>query len=159
MKIYKIAQHNISVANVGFTNSTLDKWRLETIILRYLMGSKEFENLSEEEITNKLIVDNINFQFGRDFLKENKQYNIVILHYIYNPSYDNIQERNTPGPFKRSELHDRKNWISRLISTNAEGIFVFGDVTEVSGGWLGELPGYESQNKNDLTIYTKNENI
>lgn len=100
--------------------------------------------------------DYIDLNDGRDFLQERSNYDIVILHMVYSP--DELDYRGKEGSiFNISPLHNPRNWRNRLVSTGAKYIFAFGDTNEVSGRYLGRLPGYVGpiDAGNYLTVYTK----
>jgi len=136
MKIYKIANKSLTIGNVGSFESANDTNRI-------YMVSDWLANKDQEyakDITN-FSHDNIDLNRGRDFLKEGKTYDIVILHDIFNPS-DAVDSKKQ-GIFSTSPHHRSEIWVSRLASTGADYIFVFGSWTEVGGWWLGEIPGYD----------------
>ena len=92
--------------------------------------------------------DFINLNNGRDFLKENKRYDIVVLIYIFLLSREEIINAaphaiNDPLT-KVSELHTKKNWRQRLLDTEAREILIFGlfEDSEISGRYIGELDNY-----------------
>lgn len=88
--------------------------------------------------------DFIDLHDGRDFLRENGKYDIVILHMVYNPSRHDLQHyEGSESIFRISHLHDRDNWVYRLVDTEAKYIFTFGSGSEVDGDFLGEIPGYD----------------
>ena len=158
MKIYRIAQSTITVANVGATGSELDSMRLETVVLRYLLDNPNFElseidEASEYMIPPNMSIDDVDLNQGRDFLKESLSYDIVVLNYIFNPTKD-FQGIST-GEFQRSDVHSREEWVRRLASTGAKLIFVFGEFGEIGGWWLGNISGYSYSSRNDLSIYEK----
>ena len=102
---------------------------------------------------NNISNDFIDLYDNRDFLAENLKYNIVILHMVYNPP----DRRNVKNSiFQISDLHNPKNWIKRLESTDADYIFTFGDYDEVSAYYLGNINGYDNPIYKDLfQIYKK----
>jgi hypothetical protein len=88
--------------------------------------------------------DFIDLHDGRDFLQENAEYDIVILHSVYNPvDYHRKSYEGQSSIFRVSPLHDRENWVNRLMNTGAKYIFTFGSGSEVDGEFLGEIPGYD----------------
>lgn len=107
-----------------------------------------------QEYYNKRSDDYIDLNDNRDFLKENKTYDIVILHHIYEPG-----RVRDASPFRISPVHNRQNWIKRLHSTGAKYIFAYGDIDEVSGRWLGSIAGYIGPKKEggayDRWVYIK----
>lgn len=133
MKIYRISNSSVSVANVGASGTSGDENRC------YMAASWLSKNdpVYSENIT--FSYDNINLIYGRDFLKENKRYDIVILHHIFNPI---DRKDNGAGVFSISPLQSVENWTRRLLNTGADYIFSYGSYGEVSAGWLGDIPGY-----------------
>lgn len=146
MKIYKLSGRNLSVANVGGFNSLNDKNRM------YMVSDWLFSN--DPEYSNDIVFkeDNIDLNVNRDFLKEANVYDLVILHDIYNQF-----EFRGQGIFSMSDGHNVANWLKRLVSTNADYIFVFGSWGEVGGWWLGNIPGYKKyEGKSEYqTVYRK----
>lgn len=94
----------------------------------------------------------INLKYGRDFLLENKEYDIVILHSIFLYSIKNPQKQVMVSP-----EHSIENWKKRLIITNANYIFICeGQPCTLSGWKIGELVGYEIKHRDQLlTVYCK----
>jgi hypothetical protein len=134
MKIYKLSGKVLNVANVGGFGSINDRIRLDMASDWLSYNDPDYsENI-------KFSHDNIDLNSGRDFLKESKSYNIVILHDIFNPVGENDLSR---GIFSVSPDHNADSWVKRLASTGADYIFVFGSWTEVGGWWLGDIPGYD----------------
>ena len=133
MKIYKLSNKLLGVASVGSTDGYQDSMRIK-------MFSGWLESKDPEYFKGAtFFYDNIDLNRGRDFLKESKTYDIVILHHIFNP-----QDRTglETGKFSRSPEHKVNNWIRRLQSTGADYIFVYGSVGEVAPWWLGNITGY-----------------
>lgn len=81
--------------------------------------------------------DFVELQDGRDFLSENQKYDIVILHHLFAK-----QGSAQPGAFMQSVSHGVDTWKRRLSQTGARYIFTFGGSTEISGDYLGDVPGY-----------------
>jgi hypothetical protein len=105
--------------------------------------------------------DFIDLNDGRDFLAEDHEYDIVILHMVYCP-LDPISNsyRFGPGsssPFQTSFRHTKEAWRCRLVSTGARHIFTFGDFDEVSGEYLGAIDGYEGpiEVKDMVQVYVR----
>jgi len=94
--------------------------------------------------------DFIDLNRGRDFLKESKRYDIVVLIYIF-IGIDKDEIENEPMYFfndpltKVSDLHSQENWRQRLLDTEAREILIFGynPYSEISGDYIGELDSYE----------------
>lgn len=98
---------------------------------------------------NKIKNDIINLKYGRDFLKERFQYDIVILH--------SILDVNLPKMYGNklltSNKHNINSWKKRLISTKAKYIFVCqGQPFSLN---IGELTGYCILQDGVVTIYEK----
>jgi hypothetical protein len=109
--------------------------------------------------------DFIDLNDERDFLRENKPYNVIILHFLWSPpvprgeDYDTFIPKSGYGYTRLSPYHNRKNWITRLAGTGAKYIFAWGGGDEVSGEYLREIPGYDGPNWTDKSwgpsIYKK----
>ena len=118
------------------------------------------------ELGRNVVMDYIDLNDGRDFLKENKKYNLVALMRVYHPhiggqhSVRVSQQQTGDSMFKLSSDHTPEKWKNRLKSTNAEIIFVFGGWECVDADYLGSIPGYNGPqtHKHDLSVYTKNGN-
>lgn len=102
-------------------------------------------------------VDFIDLRYGRDFLKEKHEYDVVILCYIFQMTQEEHSRdplykltKNNPT-YKTSPLHSEENWRKRLESTGAQEILIFGYDTrsEVTGEYVGTLPGYEQSVSTD----------
>jgi len=154
MKLNQI--NKTKIAHVGMGPGTWganDQWHMESVFSWFY---------SETDGAHKLLYhdnrddDFIDLNDGRDFLAENKSYDIVVLHMIYSPSqpYHRMYE---PGIFIISTQHSSENWCRRLISTGAKYIFTFGDGDEVNGRYLGHLSGYDGpiDAGNYLNVYKK----
>jgi len=135
------------IAHVGSTESNEDD-RFHTDMM-----TDWFIKNNPEILDQRFENDYIDLNEGRDFLKENKKYDIVILHYIYAPSHFSGR---TQGYFGTSSEHTPQNWARRLVGTDAKYIFTVGGITEVSGMYLGNLPGYIREDPRDMfTVYRK----
>jgi hypothetical protein len=82
--------------------------------------------------------DYIDLSRGRDFLQENAQYDVVILHFIWG---------FTETPYKHPALavskdHNIERWRQRLISTGAKFIFGFGGSSELACCTIHNIEGY-----------------
>lgn len=88
--------------------------------------------------------DHVELDMGRDFLLENRQYDLVILHHIYAAPYGhgNAGGGHGVGLFRTSPNHSPEEWRTRLSNCGAKYIFAFGGSTEVSGDYLGNIPMY-----------------
>ena len=93
----------------------------------------------------------LNSSEDEDFLADYGHYDIVILHYLFDPlqyndlihqkaTLDNYSKRR--GEMRVSALHTKEAWRTRLEFTHAKYIFAFGDHGEVSGQFIGNIPGY-----------------
>lgn len=152
MKLHLILENKTRVAHVGASIDPNnpereiwgenDQWHIDTV-MRWLIDRDEHECLYYD----RRVDDFVDLNDGRDFLEENKRYDIVILHMVYSPD-DPIHNSyrfhpQSQSPFRTSRLHTREAWRRRLASTGAKYIFTFGDYDEVSGFYLGAIPGYE----------------
>lgn len=92
-------------------------------------------------------IDHIDLRNGRDFLQEDKKYDIVVLMFIF----AFVQEIHWDLDTKTSLKHSKENWCKRLIDTGAKHIIAHGSDlgygTEIDGEWLGELEGYKKTRK------------
>lgn len=95
--------------------------------------------------------DYIDLNAGRDFLKESKKYDVVILHNLYHPGRGEKELRQ--GYYAVSPLHTVANWRKRLLQTGAEIIAVYG--MDFSGNDIGDLPGYMQIKKSGQSYYVK----
>jgi hypothetical protein len=106
-------------------------------------------------------LDVINLLQGRDFLKEKKKYDFVILHSIFHTRPEFMQRHLQDGSMKKeiSPLHTIERWQRRLVSTKATKIFVWELRPFSLSGWhLNELPGYKIESRDHrLTVYIKEE--
>ena len=138
----------LSVACVGYAENQNDRNMID-IMAGWLIKNEP------ELIDNQFVYDHISLHKGRDFLKEGKQYDIVLLLSIYNPS---TPEENRPGStFERSDIHKEEEWKRALVESGADYIFAFGDYQEVSGFFLGDIPSYAKSDFQGgwLTVYSK----
>lgn len=164
MKLRVISEQNnkVHVAHVGASQNPdnpeseiwgeNDRWHVDSVF-RWL-----YENTEDDEL---LHYDNrrddfIDLNDGRDFLQENNDYDVVILHMVYSPP-DRSYIGKHDSIFNVSNLHNPRNWRRRLIATGAKYIFAFGDDDEVSGRYLGHLAGYRGpiDAGNYLSVYLK----
>lgn len=110
----------------------------------------DLDFLRDREVVN----DVINLSDGRDFLAENRSYDVVVLHSILSPKIKMFK------PFPRlrvSHRHSIGNWKKRLASTRARYIAVCEhEVATLSGKEIGEIPGYTVLSQRGfLTLYGK----
>lgn len=119
-------------AHVGSTESDDDHER--TVDVEWTMQ----EALNQVELDLFEDADFISLDDGRDFLKEDVKYDVVILHHIYQHPGQGHKGVHGTSPFHAPDV-----WRARLAGTNAGWIFAYGGSTEVSGGYLNEIPGYE----------------
>lgn len=128
-----IKYKRLTQANVGWQKSPADIIR-NIEVLHYLVKNGF-------DADKGVLHDDIDLNYGRDFLTENKEYDIVVLHYIFNgnPYFDLSQK----GFFKTSSKHDVENWKIRLLNTKAKLIFAYGTSTEVGLEYIGTIPGYK----------------
>jgi hypothetical protein len=143
------------IAHVGFTGSISD----ETIYI----DSYNYIKIEDNDIYE----DFLDLSKGRDFLKENKKYDIVILYFIFKYRNDELSESEKstlglfpPNEFLVSDLHFPETWRQRLLETEASMILIHcGEYdSEVNGEYIGELPDYNREkitNKGFIWRYTK----
>lgn len=101
--------------------------------------------------------DTINLTHGRDFLEEDKTYDLVILHSIFHASVLGVARGKVKRWLWLSDRHSVKNWKKRLERTKAQYISVCeGQPHSLSGWHLGEIPGYEILERDEkVTLYKK----
>lgn len=112
--------------------------------------------------------DVVNLRYGRDFLQEIEQYDIVVLHDIYDGTLSNYQLDHVVGAprvftrqakmaLRTSPLQTVGAWAWRLARTGAEYIFVFEMSPACINGWnLGSLNGYDTVHQDHIfTVYRK----
>ncbi len=162
MKLQQITNKDpIIIAHVGASkqqngNGTLqsenDRWQMEEVY-RWLIDNLDDQQLSRFKNQSQ---DFIDLNEGRDFLKENNQYDIVVLHMIYSP-YQGYGGNTENSLFNISDQHSPQNWNRRLKSSGAKYIFMFGDGEEVHGKYIGKIDGYvgPSYEGNYLQVYVK----
>jgi hypothetical protein len=125
------------IAHVGTLHTETDR-TIDILVLDYLVRNHP------NYLTDDAVHDDINLQWGRDFLLEDKTYDIVTIQFLY--SECNEIPSNNQNPYLRgSPIHSPENWRKRLIATNADFIFAFGDFTEVNSLYFGTLEGYGLQ--------------
>lgn len=126
----------ISVAFVGWTANSSDFYHLTEVNLA----------LHLEGAPTRAQVDTISLEGGRDFLKESKTYDVVIILHILNRLGDDQvggDQTFRTGAAAVSAIQSPDTWRDRLVRTNARVIFAFGAPEgEVGGNYLGEISGY-----------------
>ena len=139
-------KNTLKIGYVGYVNSEHDiTMKLRT--LEYL--------LSKKIITNDTTIDEdqIDLNKGRDFLLENKCYDIVVVCYIYRYKVNNLIEEYHKE-FTQSPRHTWVRWCKRLKATKANYIFLFGHATEITASFIGDLEGYiYNSTQQGLDIY------
>jgi hypothetical protein len=118
------------IANVGHTKTPDDSARIIEAI----------EWMDDHNFTVPSQSDFLDLSRGRDFLAEDKTYDVVILHYIYRGDYESSKMKNG---LSTSPLSTWGNWHKRLVSTQARLIFVFGGQSEIAGTFIADLSGYK----------------
>lgn len=142
----------LDIALVGWTGSSIDQ-ELFKWIEDYFSGEGRINNYDDDIAGNwhRAHKDVININQGRDFLAENQKYDLVILCWIFGPSH----YQSMSGEYNVSENHTPEQWRARLRATGAAYIVVSGGRTEVSGDYIGNIPGYYAKKISpSLTIYT-----
>jgi hypothetical protein len=132
------------VAWVGHINSDNDKW--------YCNELMKLEFVPKDRINDFIdLIDN------RDFLRENEEYDIVVLCYIfYMQSKDDQRKffkRIISSKWRVSDLSTPDNWKDRLIKTKAQRIIAIGEKSEIAADYLDNICGYD---KNQYKFNTKN---
>jgi len=131
MKLSDLSK-SADIANVGVSSNPNSYEQTEwgaNDRMHLKLVSKWLNDNSDYNISGKKH-DFIDLLDGRDFLSEDNEYDIVILHMI-----------NSEGN-RLSSLHSSSNWKTRLKSTGAKYIFCFGGGSEVNHKYLGMINGY-----------------
>lgn len=123
----------MKVAWVGYIDSNNDKWYCNELV-----------NLgfAPKDRTN----DYIDLIDNRDFLRENEQYDIVVLCYIFNLQSKDDQRKLTKkiinSKWRVSDLSTPDNWKDRLLKTKAQRIIAIGDKSEIAADYLDNICDY-----------------
>lgn len=107
-------------------------------------------------------------QHNGDFLADARPFEVVILHHIFRGFEGDYMAQPKDEKFaQRWELqvspqHSAQAWRERLVATGAALIFAFGNSTEVTGEYLGDIDGYRthycySAEGNGYTVYEKSQ--
>lgn len=111
---------------------------------------------------SRLNHDVVNLDYGRDFLREDKRYHMVVMHDIYDGKVALEQQigyftRAARKVLQTSPLQSPEAWVQRLAATQAEYIFVFEMQISCLNGWkLGDIPGYITAHRDtEYTVYRK----
>lgn len=99
--------------------------------------------------------DIINLSYGRDFLREGKHYDVVIVHSVLSPKV-RVPSKMCPR-LQVSPDHTFKTWKKRLVSTGSKYISICEGQPVTMNGWeLGDLPGYRILERDHLiTLYQR----
>jgi hypothetical protein len=123
------AGRQCSVAHVGHTGTLNDFKRIAEVI--------EWCGKHGQEIGKG---DFFNLSKGRDFLREDKKYEVVVLHFIFRGGFG---VNNSKHPeLGLSPLASWSNWRKRLVDSGAKWIFAYGGMAEVGGTYIVNLDGY-----------------
>lgn len=142
-----------TIALVGMTPKSNEEYA--TSLLRWIQRNQDKVGDLEERLfgSGGIKHDYVDLNVGRDFLKENKTYDMVILGNIWHP--DPGEVRLESGIFAVSPQHGISTWKRRLVGTKAEIIGVFG--SDLGGDQIGDLPGYTRYRKDYMTsVYVRN---
>jgi hypothetical protein len=85
--------------------------------------------------------DGIDLNDGRDFLAEDRQYDIVVLHFVFRDAHRVAKEWAEAPELRVSPRASWEAWRRRLSASGARLIVGMG---EVGGGYIVTLDGYES---------------
>lgn len=155
--VQRTLQETITVAQVGsFKRRSSDdsiRWmRTVTWLLHH-----ESEIMSKTKFKH----DVVNLKYGRDFLREEMKYDIVLLHSIFDPG----PRPSAVGAVNISKwketlistVHNDERWRWRLVNTEAEYIFIWETYPMSINGWaIGELQGYKILHRDwEYTVYRK----
>ena len=140
---------NLTVAHVGDSGGDNDG--------RYTQIAFEWLHDHLPGLVNNVKLDNdyIDLNNRRDFLAENKKYDIVIIKYVFDAP-TKLGDHHK-GFFGVSEHHSSKNWRYRILRSNAKVVFAFGGDTEISGFVLGDINGYKRYKISSGTIYVRSD--
>jgi hypothetical protein len=89
----------------------------------------------------------------RDFLLEDKEYDVIILFYLFRGKAYVPEDKGTY--FEVSKINSWGNWFNKFKNCGAEYIFLFGGCAEISGSFIGNLPNYEKQEIGNMTKYIR----
>lgn len=165
--------HTPYTAHVGYTGTNEDYVRLTRAEswLACQLGEDAYVDMASWREH-----DVVDLSEGRDFLAETKQYEVVVLHHLFRGlKYVNygadlsaeklarlaVEQGCAATAFSTSERQSAGAWHERLEASGAKWLFVFGMYQEVSGLWLGDVPGYDMVGAPSLfemlTVYKKKE--
>lgn len=124
-----------SCAHVGNTESEHDYRETvdaETWLAHYL-------NIDEDDGADfYTLADSFDLNEGRDFFDNVREFQIVLLHRVYQRPND-----ARSGPLLLSPRHKPEAWRTALDRARPKFIFAYGGTNEVSGGYLQEIPDYK----------------
>ncbi len=95
-----------------------------------------------------LVRDEVDLNCGRDFLMEEKKYEVVVLHFLFRGGLGIFNnggskgQRNTVPQLRYSTEANWVSWVHRLRRSEARLIFAFGGLHEVSGDYLNNIADY-----------------
>jgi hypothetical protein len=127
------------IAHVGHTKSSDDRKRFNKV-LDFMIDNGGMT------LNDWLAAEHDYFDLaknGRDFLAEEKHYDLVILHFIFRGSHLPAESSEYIPELRVSQHSSWCNWRHRLLKCDADYIFPFGAGTEVSGSFLSLLDGYQ----------------
>lgn len=99
----------------------------------------EWLSKSGEEMPK--ISDFVEIRKGRDFLKEYKTYDVIVLHFLFRGGF--CVPTMKRSQLATSELASWGEWRRRLVASQAKFIFCYGGGSEVSGTYIVDLNGYK----------------
>jgi hypothetical protein len=137
-------KRELHIAHVGDVNT--DRDMMFRIVSTVWLSRHRKELLAGARPTH----DFIDLIRGRDFLTENNQYDVVILHFIWAGLTKGVcrdfleREFGKRGArsFAMSPFHSPEKWRERLAATGAQVIIAFGGGGEVATAYVGTIPGY-----------------
>lgn len=151
----------LRVAQVGaFKKSSMGDMSRTIMAMMWLVDHKALD------IKGRVRHDPVNLKYGRDFLQETEQYDIVIVHCIFDVKPHELsaipvllRDKLIPEVARVSPLHSIVRWRARLLTTRAEYIFVFEDLPKSINGWkIGDLVGYKMAHRDPMfTAYKRKE--
>ena len=142
----------VQIANVGATPHDNYRDMYQDLTLGWILDNPDktgnLRNLLWDDGTRH---DYIDLNEGRDFLKESRKYDIVILHNLYHPTSGEAPRHE--GFYGVSPQHNIATWRRRLAATGATVIAALGDFAYPE---IRDIPGYKTyQDKGVRTYYVK----
>lgn len=109
----------------------------------------------DQNFIKKQQQDIINLMYKRDFLLEDRTYDYVVLHSIFEHNFTGSED--FPVDAKVSPRHTVENWRNRLANTDAEFIVICEGQPQTLSGWqIDKIPGYKILERDTkITLYRR----